>query len=81
MSRDGYLLGRTFKIYSVLIVDSLVVSKTFELLTGPDTIFNLDFCTCFTVGGLASSTRGSMFAPASVMDPDSVGVLDLYPDP
>ncbi len=41
VSRDGCLFGRTFKIYSVLLVDSLVVSKTFELLTV--VIFNLDF--------------------------------------
>jgi hypothetical protein len=71
-SRDDNFFGRTFKIYSVLLVDSVVVSKTFELLTV--VIFNLDFCTCFTVGGLASSTKGSIFAPASVVDPDSGGV-------
>jgi hypothetical protein len=32
------------------------------------------------VGGLAYSTKGSMFAPASVVDPDSVGFLNPYPD-
>ncbi len=42
-SRDGYLF-RTFKIYSVLLIDSLVVSKTFEFFELLNVvIFNLDF--------------------------------------
>ncbi len=41
VSRDGYLFGRTFKIYSVLLVNSWVVSKTFKLHIV--VIFNFDF--------------------------------------
>ncbi len=68
MSRDGYFFGRNFKIYSVLPVDSLAVSKTFCFLLIV-VIFNLDFC-LLQLGVLASTTKGSMFAPASVADPD-----------
>jgi hypothetical protein len=77
VSRDGYLLGRTFKIYSVLIVDSLVVSKTFELLTV--VIFNLDFYSLH-FGRPCLHHQQFHVCASRVVDPYSEGFMDPYPD-
>ncbi len=57
------------------------VSKTFELLTGTDAIFNFDFYLLHRGRPRLHHQRGSIFAPDSVVDPDSGGFLDPYPDP